>query len=394
MKISNVEAIPLSFSMEKPIMDSLFFTNKRNVVLVRVETDEGVVGFGEAACYGGSLFATSIVIEKELKPILLGEDPCFREKIWRQMYKRYFQHGRGGILLGAISGVDIALWDLVGKKSGMPVNELLGGYTNRVRAYASGGFYQEGKGVEELVKEMQRYVANGFTAVKMKVGRVPSIPASALRIMPRGDACTVSLNQDVSRIKAVREAIGDEIDLLVDANNSWDSETAIRIAKTLEQYHIYYLEEPVPTEDITGSAKLAAATSIPIAGYETAYTRYEFRDLIVMKAVDIVQPDVVWAGGITECMKIAACASAYHLPCIPHCFSSAVCLAANLHFVSAIPNGELLEMDTSYNPLREELVDQPFQIDREGYVSVPSGPGLGITLNEKVIDKYKVHLEL
>jgi len=394
MKISDVKALPLSYSMEKPFMDSLFFTNKRNIVLVRVETDEGLVGFGEAACYGGSLVATSVVIEKELKPILLGEDPCLRDRIWRKMYKRYFQHGRGGILLGAISGVDIALWDLMGKKAGMPVYQMLGGYTDRVRVYASGGFYMEGKGLEGLVKEMQMYVKEGFTAVKMKVGRTASIPTSALRIMPRGDSCAVSFHEDIERVKAVREAIGDKIDLLIDANNNWDSKTAIKMARALEEYNIYYIEEPVPTEDIVGSAKLAAATTIPIAGYETAYTRYEFRDLIVMKAVDIVQPDAVWTGGITECMKIAAFASAYSLPCIPHCFSSSVCLAANLHFVSAIPNGELLEMDRSYNPLREELIDSPFQIDKDGYIKLPDTPGLGITLNEEIINKYKVDIKL
>jgi L-alanine-DL-glutamate epimerase-like enolase superfamily enzyme len=163
------------------------------------------------------------------------------------------------------------------------------------------------------------------------------------------------------------------------------------MAKTLEKYNIYYIEEPVPTEDKEGSAKLAAATSVPIAGYKTAYTRYEFKDLITKKAKDIVQPDAVWTGGITECMKIAAIASSYSLPVITHCFSSALCLAANLHFVASIPNGELIELDVNKNPFREEIVVEPLNINKDGYIELSSKPGLGIDIKEELLDKYLVN---
>ncbi len=388
MFIKNVRALPLSCSMENPIMDSFCYTDQRNLVLVKIETDEGLVGYGEAAGYGGSLLATTIVIEKELKPLLIGEDPFSREKIWEKIYKKYYQHGRGGILIGAMSGVDIALWDLIGKIVNQPVYKLLGSYANRIRAYASCGFYVEGKGLKELAEEMKEAVDKGFTAVKMKVGRTPSISNSRLSIVPHGDCCNTSIEEDIERVKVVRETIGNDVDLLLDANNAWDLNTAIKIARAIEKYNIYYIEEPVLTEDREASAALAAATIIPIAGYETAYTRYEFKDLITMKAIDIVQPDVVWSGGITECIKIAAIASSYHFPVIPHSFSSALCLAANLHFVASIPNGEMIELDINKNPFREELIKENINIDSRGYIKLSDKPGLGVTVNEEVIKKY------
>ena len=388
MFIKNVKALPLTCSMENPIMDSFCYTDQRNLVLVKIETDEGLTGYGEAGSYGGSLLATTTVVEKELKPLLIGEDPFSREKIWEKIYKKYYQHGRGGILIGAMSGVDIALWDLIGKIVKQPVYKLLGSYKNKTRAYASCGFYVEGKGLKELAEEMKEAVSRGFTAVKMKVGRTPSIPNSRLPIVPHGDCCNTSVEEDIERVKVVREAIGNNVDLLLDANNAWDLNTAIKIARAIEKYNIYYIEEPVLTEDREASAALAAATIIPIAGYETAYTRYEFKELIKMKSIDIVQPDVVWSGGITECIKIAAVASSYNLPVIPHSFSSALCLAANLHFVTSIPNGEMIELDINKNPFREELIEEKINIDSQGYINLSNKPGLGVTINEKAIKKY------
>jgi len=390
MKITNVQAIPLHYTMDKAIMDSFCYTNKRSLALVKIDTDEGVIGYGEAATYGGSLEAVTVVIEKEIKPILIGQDPLLREMLWKKMYKKYYQHGRGGIVIGAISGVDIALWDLAGKVAGLPLYKMLGGYSNKVRAYASAGFYADGKGLDELAEEMRGYVSDGFTAVKLKVGRVPSIKGSELPILPEGNRCNVTLEEDLERVKVVKEAIGDEVDLLIDVNNAWDVETAIKMAKILEEYNLYYIEEPVLTEDVEGSARLAAATTIPIAGYETAYTRFEFKNLITMKAVDIVQPDVVWTGGLTECMKIAAMAGAFNLPVLPHGFASALCMAANLHFVAAIPNGEMVEFDRNQNPFREDLIKEPFDINKDGYIVLSDKPGLGVEINEDVLDKYRV----
>jgi L-alanine-DL-glutamate epimerase-like enolase superfamily enzyme len=240
-----------------------------------------------------------------------------------------------------------------------------------MRAYASAGFYTQTKGKRELALEMASYVEEGYSAVKMKIGGL-------------------SLKEDLERIRAVREAIGPEVELMVDANCAYTPKQAMAMAERMEELNIAWFEEPVPTDDVEGSAQLAAFTSIPIAGNESEFTRFGFRDLIVRRAVDIVQPDAIWSGGISECRKIAAMASAFGLPCVPHSFSSAVALVANMHLIASIPNGYLVEMDRNPNPLREELIHGPVRIDAESCVRMPQGPGLGIELDEGVIRRYRV----
>ena len=389
MKIKDINVVPLRYSVKQPIMDSFCYVAQRGAVLVAVETDEGIVGYGEAGSYGGSLEATTAVIEKEFKPALIGEDPLLKEKLWQKLYKKFYQHGRSGIILQAIAGIDVALWDITGKYANLPVYKLLGGYDPTIRVYASCGFYAEGKGIDGLVEEMNDKVSKGYTAVKMKIGRINSIRTSKLPILPGGDVCNVTIEEDIERVAAVRKAVGDDIDILVDANSSWDTKTAINMAKELEKYNIYYIEEPVLTENLESSARLAEATSIPIAGYETAYNRFEFKDIILKKAVDILQPDVVWAGGFSECMRIASFASAYNMPIIPHNFSSGLCSAANLHFAAAISNCDLVEIDQNDNPLRDELINNKIKPEN-GYVTLSDEPGLGVEIDFDVVEKYRI----
>jgi L-alanine-DL-glutamate epimerase-like enolase superfamily enzyme len=373
MKITKIETIGLSYPLEKPIWDAQHYIASRNCVLVKVYTDEGFIGVGEAAHFGGPVTSTMTIIEKELAPLVIGEDPYAVERIWEKVYRTTIQHGRRGIVIAALSGIDIALWDIIGQKAGLPLYRLLGSNAEEVQAYASVGFYSEGKGPAELAKEAGAAVKAGFRAVKMKVGGL-------------------LLREDLKRVEAVREIIGDDIPLMVDANSNWDVPTALKAARALEAFDIAWIEEPVAVDDIEGSARVAQATSIPIAGYEQETTRYGFKELILRKAVNIVQPDAIWSGGITECRKIAALAAAWNLKCIPHVFSSAVCLAANLHFLAAIPNGGWIEFDQNPNALREELILQPFRIDKDGRVPLPNRPGLGIELNDDIIDRYRVHI--
>jgi L-alanine-DL-glutamate epimerase-like enolase superfamily enzyme len=253
----------------------------------------------------------------------------------------------------------------------MPLYRLLGGCYERIRAYASAGFYAEGKGLKELGDEMASYVREGFTAVKMKIGGL-------------------SQAGDVARVRAVREAVGENIDLLVDGNNAYTSYQAIKIARKMEEYDIFWFEEPVPTEDIEGSARVAAAIDTPLAAGENEFTRFGFRDLIINKAVDIAQPDVTWCGGITEARKIAAMASAWNITCVPHSFSSAIALAANLHFSASIANSMFQEFDRNPNPLRENLLEEPIAINRDGYIDLWDRPGLGVKLNDAIVQKYLV----
>ena len=196
------------------------------------------------------------------------------------------------------------------------------------------------------------------------------------------ELCTTTLDEDLERVRAVRGAIGPRMGLMVDVNCCWDQETAIKMTRAMEPYDLAWLEEPVPTDDVDGSAALAAATSIPIAGYETESGMAGFRTLIDRRAVDVVQVDLCWSGGITEARRIAAYAYAHHMPFAPHVFSSAVNLAASLHLAAAIPNGTLFELDRNVNRLRDDLVEQPFAIGPDGCLALPEAPGLGITLNE------------
>jgi len=391
MKISDVRAIMLSCPVE-PIMDAVHFIPRRETLLIRVETDQGLTGIGEAACFGGALRTVKMIAEQELQPLLVGEDPLRIERLWDRMYSRTLQHGRRGAVIGAISGVDIALWDILGQTAGLPLYRLLGGYRSRIRAYASGGFYQEGKGPHELAQETAHYAAARFQGVKIKVGRNPSarIGRGAEGVLPRDRCCLVSPEEDLERVAAVREAIGREVELMVDANTAWRPHEAIRMARELESYRVYWLEEPVGTDDVEGSAQVAAATHIPVAGYETESTCYGFRELITCGAVEVVQADATWAGGISECRRIAALAAAYGLPFVPHAYSSAIALVANLHLVASLPNGEWMELDRNPNPLREELITEPLGIDADGFLPLLEEPGLGVELDEEVIAQYQV----
>lgn len=374
LKITDLETIVLSYDLPTPMWDAKHFISSRKALLVKIYTDEQLTGIGEVACFGMPPTVVQTVIEKGLRPYLMGEDPFFVEKLWNKVYQGSAQLGRRGIVIAAMSGIDTALWDIVGKAMNTPLYKVLGAYQDRVCAYASGGFYSSSKDVDQLVEEMASYVQAGFTAAKIKVGGL-------------------SIKEDVERVRAVREAIGPEIKLMVDANSNLTPKAAIRLAKAIEEYDISWFEEPVSVDDIRGSAKVAESTSIPVAGYETAFTRYEFRDLILAGAVDIVQPDVTWSGGITECRKIATLASAFSLPCAPHSFSSGIALVASMHFSASLPNGGLLEMDGNRNPLREELLTESIEIDEEGYVLLPQKPGLGVELNEGTVVKYRVNAD-
>ncbi len=371
MKITKIETILLSYPMGGEMRDSRLTFSRRSCILVKVETDAGIVGWGESACYGGPLRSTQAVIELELAPYLIGEDPLFPERHWDRIYQGTIMRGRRGLIIAAMSGLDIALWDIVGKACGRPLYQVLGGARDRMRAYASAGFYAPGKGKEEIAKEMASYVDQGYTAVKMKIGGL-------------------SLREDLERVRAVRQAIGPEVELMVDANCAYTPKQAMAMAQRMEELDIAWFEEPVSCDDVVGSAQLAAFTSIPIDGYESEFSRFAFRDLIVQRAVDIVQPDCIWTGGISECRKIAAMASAFNLPCVPHSFSSAVAMAANMHLIASVPNGYILEMDRNPNPLREELIQEPFRIDGESRVRMPEGPGLGIEIDDEILRKYRV----
>jgi len=389
MRITNLSTLALATKYEEPVVDALYPVNERQSLLIFIDTDENITGIGEAACYGGPIISTKTIIEKELKPLIIGEDPFKIERIWKKLFWSSYEHGRRGIVLTAIGGIDIALWDIIGKVCKQPVYKLCGAYRDKILAYASGGYYKRGKGLKELTNEVKEYIEKGFRAVKIKIGRNNDIPLSPIDLIDC-DISKLSFEEDLERVFTVRKIIGKDNKLMVDANNSWIPSIAIEIGKELEKIGVYFLEEPVPTDDIEGSIRVADALTLQIAGYETEQGLFGFKDLITRHAVDIVQPDTIWVGGFTEARKIAALAQAYNKICIPHNFGSPVGTLVNLHFVASIPNSQMLELDCNPNPLRDELLEEPIEIDQYGMIHVPEKPGFGIELNKKALSKYLV----
>lgn len=390
MRITDVSTIRLRYTVPTPMADAIHYMPERNLLLVQVATDDGRVGIGEAAAFGGSLESVESVVLNDLRPSLVGEDPFTVERLWSRMARRSHQRGSRGLLLMAISGVDIALWDLIGQATGTPLHRLLGGYRDTLDCYASAGFYAGGKGPGQLAEEVGGYAARGFRTVKIKVGRNPEVMLNPLPDMWASDYATVSLEEDVERVRAARRAIGPRTRLAIDANNAWTPSVALRFMRLVADQDVCWLEEPVATEDLAGSAEVARALEVPVAGYETETGLAGFRELIARRAVDIVQPDVTWTGGITETRKVAALAQAHGLPVVPHVFSSAVATIANMHLIAALPNAGLLEFDQNPNPLRSDLFEEPIEVSPEGTVRLPDRPGLGVRLRQETVDRYRV----
>ena len=388
MKITDVTTITLTYRMDRAMADAIHFMPARPTLLVQVHTDSGITGLGEAAAYGGSLESMQAIVG-DLRQTVLGEDPFIVERLWSKMATQAHQRGRRGMLMMGISGIDIALWDIIGQATKTPLYRLLGGYRDTIDAYASAGFYARDKTVGDLADEVGGYVERGFKTVKIKVGRNPDVMLNPLHDMNASDYAPAGFDEDIERVRAARKAAG-AARLAIDANNAWTAPVALKFMEAISDLDIAWLEEPVATEDIAGSAELARRLSTPIAGYETETGLPGFRNLIANRAVDIVQPDVIWTGGITETRKVAALAQAYHLPVIPHVFSSGVSSIANMHLIAALPNAGLLEFDQNPNPLRSELFDEPISVDGHGRVRMPEGPGLGVRLNQQTIDTYRI----
>src|SRR5437763_6524996 len=266
MKIAAIRTIALSCAVDPPYASAAGVQSRRGGLLVEIETDGGIVGIGEAGLGGG---ATARVIDKDLAPVLIGQDPLLIEGLWQRMFHRTRQYGRRGVVMQAISGIDIALWDIAGKIAKMPVYQLLGACRDRVEAYASGGFYQEGKSAADLAAEAEGYRARGFKGMKMKVGRNPTTGTHLRELLGNREFCEVDPSEDIARVKAVRQALGPRAKLMVDANCAWSPAMAIEMGRAMEPYNLFWIEEPVATDDIDGSAAGAAALAAPIARHAT-----------------------------------------------------------------------------------------------------------------------------
>jgi L-alanine-DL-glutamate epimerase-like enolase superfamily enzyme len=366
MVIADVSVECYQRPLERPIRNGKYTYATSDACIVRITTDEGATGIGLGDGGVGLSGAPQMIqaTVESLRPALLGEDPLASERIWASMWVPKLI-GRRGFTTRVVSSIDIALWDLRAKLCGVSVARLLGACHERLPAYVAGGYYQEGKGLRELAAEMEGYVALGATAVKMKVGGVP-------------------IREDVERVRTVRAAVGDGVRLLVDANNAYRVYEAIELARKIEPYDVFWLEEPVMPDDYRGHALVAAATAIPVASGENEYTRYGFRDLIEHGRVAILNPDAQFLGGVTEFVKVAALAQAYDLPVAPHGVQS-----IHVHLATAVPNGLLVEYYLGEDPDwdrgfggRLDLVD--------GCISPPDRPGFGIELDEEALARFRV----
>jgi D-arabinonate dehydratase len=366
MKINDLEVIKLS-SKEFYEKDALAVKegaeHYMDVIVVKITTQDGEIGYGESIAYG-ALDPVSVTIES-LKPLILGEEVSPLQ-LWDKMYKATFRLGRRGTTISAISGIDIALWDILGKEFGSPIYSILGAPKKRIKGYITGGYYRRDKDIEKLLEEIKSYIDKGFNTVKIKIGGLP-------------------IDEDLKRLRAIRNEFN--INIAVDANNVYDFNTAVKIGRELEKLGIIFFEEPIPTDFPSLSSELARILDLPIAGYETASTLYEFRDIILNHAVDIVQADAAWNGGITEMVRIGNFARALGFPVIPHYSAGGIGFIASLHVALAI-NSPMMEYHLRYNPLRDGLVKE-IKYENGEFIP-PEKPGLGISLNEEYLEKYKV----
>jgi L-alanine-DL-glutamate epimerase-like enolase superfamily enzyme len=373
--------------LDKPYSDGVHFIAARKALVLEVETEDGFVGTGEAGTYGGPSSVVEALIHEELAPRILGRDSRDIEFLWNLMMNRSHQRGDEGMLPAAVSGIDVALWDILGQRAGLPVYRLLGGFRKQIQAYASAGFYGEGKTARDLADEALGYKARGFRHMKMKVGRTHDTPLNMLSTMDRPEFAALSLAQDLQRVRAVREAVGPDFGVAVDANNAWAATTALQAGRVFDELGVAWFEEPVGTQYRDASAELAAQLDTPIAGYETQTGLAGYRELIMKRAVDIVQPEVTWTGGFTACRRIAALALSQGMLVQPHVYSTAVSIAANAHFIASIPNGWLLEFDQNPNRLRTELLTRAPELDAQAVFTVSDEPGLGIRLDHESLKR-------
>jgi D-galactarolactone cycloisomerase len=388
MKIRTIE----TFILRVPLGEKRFYSSQaafpeRSSFLVKITTESGLVGWGEGGQYGPPE-PPATCVERVLAPQLIGRRADQPVRIFEDLYTFSRDFGQKGTYIEALSAIDIALWDLWGKSLGKPVHALMGGaFRSTVPAYGTGCYYPDHyrdteRMLRELDDEARGYRAAGMTAIKLKIGLVP-------------------IALEAERLTVVRNAIGPDVALMVDANHAYTSASAIRMGRALERHDVLWFEEPVPPEDRQGYRRVRDAIDVPVAGGECEYTRFGFRDLLLGECIDIAQPDLCCSGGFSEWTKILALTSSFGVLTLPHVWGSGVAVAAALQAIAVAPpmpftaagvplqNEPMIEYDRTHNPLRDDLLTERFSLVN-GALAIPTGPGLGITVDENKLARWVV----
>lgn len=373
MKIERIEAIRLEMPLAAPIADARNVITRRSAVLVRITTDTGLVGWGEAASFAGAGELVAHAVDF-LGRRILGADATLIAQLRDRLYHETQHFGRRGVVLCALSGIDLALWDLLGKRAGLPVHKMLGAARDSIRFYFNAGYYDgesKQKSDDNLVRSVERAIERGSSGVKIKIGRY-------------------GYEDDAARIVKARELLGPSRDLMVDANACLDRRALQYLDDVCHAERVRWFEEPIPLQSIESMRELRQRLRTPIAGYELEMTLQGYAALLDARTVDIVQPDAIWSGGLTECVRIAGVAAAHNIELIPHNFASVVSLAANAHLAAIAPTGGWLEVDSNENPFLWELDANGAYELKDGGICIPDLPGFGIEPDVSRLSQYIV----
>ncbi len=387
MKITKITSHVLGYDLPETLGYSQQYYKKRTSHIVEVETDEGVTGWGECFGPGNIAFANKGIVEKVIQPIVLGMQALDRDVIWHKVYNLMRDHGQKGMPLQALSGVDIALWDIAGKAANLPLYKMIGGaHRDKVEVYGYGMMLRP-ENINSLISRFKEESAEikemGFKALKMKVGVGPK--------------------DDIKLTEAVREGIGDNFRFMVDANHGYTTHDALYVGRAMEEFSPYWFEEPVAPEDLDGYRELRAFLKVNISGGEAEFNRWGWRKLLESRGLDIAQPEVCALGGISEYLRVLALCHSHFTPVVNHVWGSAIAVAVNLHLLAAmppLPGGlfpwePMLEFDTTHNHFIDDLLTVSLDIKNQvknnnGTVSLPNGPGLGVTPQRDFLDKFRI----
>ena len=379
MKIVDIKTYPLCAMAKRPTYYSQDWIDRRMSLLVEILTDEGISGWGEGFCSGQHPKILQAMVEHAFRERLMGKNPFDNDVIYETLYNTTRAYGQGGVATIAISAIDVALWDIKGKALGLPIYQLLGGaYRKQVTPYASGPTRAPGEVYpQKAVEQALSYVEKGFRGIKFKTG--------------------FGVKEDVALIHAVREAVGPEIRLMVDANCAYDVAKAKRILLDAQGDDLYWFEEPISPEHRSGYAELKNLTKTYLAAGECEYSKIHYKDWLEARALDVLQPDLCVMGGFTEGKKVLALAQAYMVQVVPHMWGTGVGLAAGLQFLANIPpmplalfpDEPMMEYDLSDHPFRDDLIGWAVRYE-DGVIKIPDGPGLGVQVDRSVVERLLI----